>query len=127
MATPLRERESPSMGGYRGALGPDGHQTEDPSRILRVRADDLTQMQLRCVEEAIASAEEATWARMADRFRTAQSRPSDFGPGHPRFRGRRTVPEQQERDAELAGMALACDRKSRLLRERNGGATWLDG
>lgn len=83
--------------------------------MICVRADVLTQMQLRVIQDAWRMAAPDTYKHAATRYRWAMSRPGDFGPGHPRFRGTRTVSEQQELDAVLAATALACDRKARML------------
>lgn len=110
-----------------GELSGEENLNEDVATVT-VRLDDLTQLGRRLFQEVVAEGEARTHERAAARFRWAMSRPGqDFGPGHPRFKGRRTVSEQHEHDAMLAAQAIACARHARLVRDRNGGASWLDG
>lgn len=95
-------------------------QSSSSIQILQVRADDLTHLQREVVIEALDAAKVATWERASARFRWAISRPGEYGPGHPNYSGNLTVSELQERDAELAAIALACSRKARMLRTRRG-------
>ena len=80
-----------------------------PTLRLEALAAQLGPFRRRVVEEMLATALPAFWARRAEQLEDARPRPTDFN-------GRASLAELAERDRRLAEQAAACREHAELLR-----------